>query len=71
MVKFVQKEKMIMAEILNVEGLPFIATQNSKEVLREPALTMLLMDLRRAEDRAEKEGWIDVDDLERELEIYV
>ena len=54
---------------LNVEGLPFIATQNSKEALREQALTMLLMDLRRAEERANKEGWIDADDLERELGV--
>jgi hypothetical protein len=52
-----------------VEGLPFIATQNSKEALREQALTMLLMDLRRAEERANKEGWIDADDLERELGV--
>lgn len=54
---------------LNVEGLPFIATQNSKEALREQALTMLLMDLRRAEERADREGWIDADDLERELGV--
>ena len=54
---------------LNVEGLPFIATKNSKEALREQALTMLLMDLRRAEERANKEGWIDADDLERELGV--
>ena len=54
---------------LNVAGLPFIATKNSKEALREQALTMLLMDLRRAEERANKEGWIDADDLERELGV--
>ena len=28
---------------------------------------MLLLDLKRAEERGEIEGWIDADDLEREL----
>ena len=52
---------------LNVEGLPFIVTKNSKEALREQAVAMLMLDLKRAEERAEIEGWIDADDLEREL----
>lgn len=52
---------------LNVEGLPFLATQNSREALKEQALAMLMLDLKRAEERAEKEGWIDAEDLEREL----
>ena len=54
---------------LNVEGLPFIVTQNSKEALREQAIAMLMLDLRRAEERADAEGWIDADDLERELGV--
>ena len=54
---------------LNVEGLPFIVTKNSKEALREQAVAMLMLDLKRAEERAEMEGWIDADDLERELGI--
>ena len=33
------------------------------------AVAMLMLDLKRAEERAEMEGWIDADDLERELEI--
>ena len=52
---------------LNIEGLPFIVTKNSKDALREQAVAMLMLDLKRAEERAEAEGWIDVDDLEREL----
>lgn len=52
---------------LNVEGLPFLATQNSREALKEQALAMLMLDLKRAEERAEKEGWIGAEDLEREL----
>ena len=54
---------------INVEGLPFIITQNSKEALREQALAMVMMDLKRAEERADKEGWIDAEDLERELGV--
>ncbi len=54
---------------LNVEGLPFLATQNSKEALREQALAMLMLDLKRAEERADREGWIDGEELERELGV--
>ena len=53
----------------NVEGLPFLVTQNSKEALREQAVALLMMDLKRAEERADKEGWIDADDLEKELGV--
>ncbi len=52
---------------LNVEGLPFIVTQNSKEALREQAVAMLMLDLKRAEKRAGEEGWIDADELEKEV----
>ena len=54
---------------LNVEGLPFIVTKNSKEALREQSIAMLMMDLKRAEERAEKEGWMDADELESELGV--
>ena len=54
---------------LNVEGLPFIVTKNSKEALKEQAIAMLMLDLKRAEERADVEGWIDADDLERELGV--
>ena len=54
---------------INVEGLPFIVTKNSKEALREQAIAMLMMDLKRAEERADKEGWVDADELEKELGV--
>ena len=54
-------------QTINVEGLPFLVTQNSKEALREQAVALLMMDLMRAEERADKEGWIDAADLEKEL----
>ena len=40
---------------LNVEGLPFIATKNSKEALREQSLTMRMLELKREELQAETE----------------
>lgn len=52
-----------LRQSLNVEGLPFIVTKNSKEALKEEALAMLMLDLK----RAEKEGWIDAEDLEKEF----
>lgn len=40
---------------LNVEGLPFIATKNSLEALREQALAMRMLELKRAELQSEAE----------------
>ena len=54
---------------INVEGLPFLVTQNSKQALREQAIAILMMDLKRAEERADKEGWIEADELEKELGV--
>ena len=34
---------------------------------KEQAVEKLLLDLKRAEERVDREGWIDADDLEREL----
>ena len=54
---------------INVEGLPFLVTQNSKEALKEQALAKLMLDLKKSEELADREGWIDADDLERELGV--
>lgn len=35
--------------------------------IEEQKLAMLLLDLKQAEERAEKEGWIEADELEKEL----
>ena len=40
---------------INVEGLPFIATKKSKEALREQALAMRMLELKRAELQSEAE----------------
>lgn len=54
---------------INAEGLPFLVTQNSKEALREQAIAVLMRDLKRAEERADREGWVDADSLEKELGV--
>jgi len=61
---------LFIQQSLNVERIPFIVTKNSKEALKEQSIVMLLLDLKRAEERAEAEGWIDADDLERELGVF-
>ena len=54
---------------INVEASPFLVTQNSREALKEQALAKLMFDLKKAEERADKEGWIEAEDLERELGV--
>ncbi len=39
------------------------------DALKEQAIAMLMLDLKRAEERADAEGWIDADDLEQELGV--
>ena len=52
---------------INVEGLPFLVTSNSKELLKEQAIAILMNDLKQAEEKANKEGWIKASALEEEL----
>lgn len=39
----------------------------AQDEMKQFLITFLVMDLQQAEERAIKEGWIDADDLEREL----
>ena len=52
-----------MMRNVGMESYLFKSTQISKEALREQALAKLVLDLKRAEERADREGWIDADDL--------
>lgn len=46
-------------QALNVEGMPFILTQNSKEALREQAISRLMMEIKQGEDSVKEESdWI-------------
>lgn len=49
-------------ERLDFEGVSFRVMKNRKEALKEQAIANLILDLKRAEERAEIEGWIDLDD---------
>ena len=40
------------------------------ELDRSRAAYTLFSNLKKAEERAEREGWIDADDLEKELEVF-
>ncbi len=64
-----------MTKPMNVATAPKDATfqvrinSDIKRALEEQAIAMLMMDLKRAEERAEREGWIESDELERELNV--
>lgn len=49
---------------LNVGGLPFLVTQNSKEALREQAIAILMTELRKGESSVKTENdWISEEDI--------
>lgn len=52
-----------MMRNIGMESYLFKSTQISKEALQEQELAKLVLDLKRAEERADREGWIDADDL--------
>lgn len=48
-----------LQQSLNVEGMPFLVTQNSKEALYEQAVSQLMMELKKGEDSVKAESdWI-------------
>lgn len=48
-----------LQQSLNVEGLPFLVTKDSREALREQAAAVLLSELKKGEDSAATEAdWI-------------
>ena len=48
---------------LNVEGMPFILTQNSKEALREQAISRLMMEIKQGEDSVKEESDLISEDI--------
>ena len=56
-----------MTTNVNVATVPKDATF---QVRINSEINMLMLDLKRAEERAEVEGWIDADDLEKELGVH-
>lgn len=53
---------------LNVEGLPFIITQNSKDTLCEQAISKLMIELKKGEDSVQSESdWITEEEILKKL----
>lgn len=52
-----------LQQSINVGGLPFLVTQNSKEALREQAIFRLMMDLKKGEDSAAGGKWIPEEEM--------
>ena len=53
-----------LQQSINVGGLPFLVTQNSKEALREQAAAMLMAELRRGEASVKSESdWISEEEM--------
>ncbi|MBR6779639.1 MAG: type II toxin-antitoxin system RelB/DinJ family antitoxin [Clostridia bacterium] len=56
-------------QTLNVEGLPLIVTQNSKQAMKEQAAAILMRELKKGEDSAATSGWIDEGEIFAEFGI--
>lgn len=55
---------------INVEGLPFIVTKNSKEALRQQAIAQLMLELKKGEDSVQSEAdWLSEDDVLERLGV--
>ena len=58
-----------LQQSINVEGLPFIITTNSKEALRQQAIAQLLMELNKGEASAEAGNWISEEEALKRLGV--
>lgn len=56
-----------LQQTLNVGGLPILATSNSERALKEQAKLLLMMELSKGIQSAEKEGWISEDEMWKEF----
>ena len=54
---------------INVEGLPFLVTQSSKEALREQAVTLLMAELKKGENSVRIDAdWVSEEEMLLNLE---
>jgi addiction module RelB/DinJ family antitoxin len=61
-----------LQQSINVEGLPFLMTQNSKEALREQAIAQLMLELKKGEDSVQSEAdWVSEDELLHEFGVVL
>ena len=57
-----------LQQSMNVQGLPFLVTQNSREALREQAVSMLMMELKKGEDSVKtEEDWVAEEEILRQF----
>lgn len=57
-----------LQQSLNVEGMPFLLTQNSREALREQAIAQLMLELKKGEESVRTEAdWISEEDILKEF----
>lgn len=54
---------LFIQQSLNVEGLPFVVTPRSKAAKFKQAVGRLLTEINAGVDSAEKEGWVDEEDI--------
>ena len=53
-----------LQQSINVGGLPFLVTMNSKEALRQQAISMLMYELKKGDDSVKSESdWISEEEL--------
>jgi addiction module RelB/DinJ family antitoxin len=61
-----------LQQSINVEGLPFLMTQNSKEALREQAIAQLMLELKKGEDSVQSEAdWVSEEELLHEFGVVL
>ena len=55
---------------INVEGLPFIVSKNSKDALRQQAIALLMLELKKVEDSIKTEAdWISEEEVLERLGV--
>ena len=59
-----------LQQSINVGGLPFLVTMNSKEALRQQAIAMLMYELKKGDDSVKSESdWISEEELATEFGV--
>ena len=56
-----------LQQTINVQGLPLIATADSKTAMKEQAKVLLMMELEKGLKSAKEEGWISEEEMGKEF----
>ena len=56
-----------LQQSMNVGGLPFVVTSDSKASLKSQAQALLMMELQKGLDSVEREGWVSEEEMTEEL----